>query len=1169
VIQRRLELAVLGRPEVRLDRQPLNDQLPGKQLALLVYLAATGQPHTRQRLAELLWGDTPDDNAKNSLRVALTSLRKLLPDHLQITQQTVALRLDSAHWFDIAELRARTEALDSANADALRPVLTLYRDEFLHAFYAEASTEWEEWVLAQRAYWQQCALQALERLSDLLLAARDTAGAWEVLQRRIQIDPWQEQAHRQIMQFHGRSGNLTAALAHYERLRRMLDAELGVEPMPETVVLAERIEAARQAPPRPLPAEPGAFIGRMAELDRLHQLLLDPACRLITIVGLGGMGKTRLALEAARRANQAQALEFLNGVTWVSLVGVESAARLPQTLAQALEVPLAGRTDSSVQLLHYLRHKELLLVLDNLEHLLPAGVELMRQILDRCPAIKLLVTSRQPLRLEAEWRLDLHGLDYATTDTPTLEAHSATHLFVQAAQRVRPEFAITAQNTPPMRRLSQLVAGMPLALQLAATWLRVMSIEQIVAEVEQGLDLLTTRFHDIPERQRSVRAIFDATWALLDVDQQRALAALSVFRGGFTQEAAQAVVGTTPLPLATLVDRSLVIFRQNAPGARYELHELLRQYAAQHLAAMGAQAAVAERHSDYYLRLLAGQEAGLYSVARPTVMATLRGDLENVRQAWQWAVAQAGLATLQPSVEALAAFYQFAGLLQDGQQIFLDAYSQLESHAALGQMPQPESNAFLRHLRSKMVWFALQRGRHAAARDAVEALLSESQRAGDDRRIADAYAFKGYLSYVDGARDQALAFFTEAVERYRALNEQRIFFWALWYWVPFSMGGDAHKLAWATEYYEQVLMLARASGNSYGIAFISGRLGSTYSWAGYPIQAEPHFQEAFSLFEALGDLQGLSRTLWNAGYNDYLLARYQQALARMEQALLYSRQLGERVLEASIYDDLATVYFDMGRYDQAERHYRLSLDLCRELSYTPGQARVLIGFGQLALAQGDHDQARQWLHEAGTLAHETNQRRYGAEAKGYLGQLYAAWDDAATALRYLDEGLAELGQIAARYEFGYFLIDKAALLWNQGRAGEAQPIVIDALERFTAIGHRPLLTKARLLATNIALALGDTAAAEVQYIQSCKDLPERSDGPETAQALLYAAQYLVATQRLEEGLPLLAALASDDTAAHATRHSASALLDEYGRYDPQPRAIVTTQAPPTKSRRQR
>ena len=347
-----------------------------------------------------------------------------------------------------------------------------------------------------------------------------------------------------------------------------------------------------------LPALTTGFVGRENELAELLRLLASPTSRLVTLLGPGGVGKTRLALEAAAAVEPA----FLNGVWLAQLAGVDNPAALPWSLADAVGLALAGAEPPEVQLLNFLRHRELLLVLDNFEHLIgKAALDLVWRILQQAPAVKFLITSRERLNLAAEWLVDLAGLPFpAGNGRGDAQAYPAVQLFVRRSHRVRPDFVLDAGAGEAVARICQLTEGLPLAIELAAAWMRTLPPAQIVEELARGLALLASTAHDIPERHRSMAAVFEHSWTLLDNEAQMALAQLSVFRGGFDQAAAQAVAHAGLPLLQALVDRSLL--RMDDTG-RFDMHPLVRQFAGDRLSQSPQATAARSRHAQHFAGL--------------------------------------------------------------------------------------------------------------------------------------------------------------------------------------------------------------------------------------------------------------------------------------------------------------------------------------------------------------------------------------------------------------------------------------------------------------------------------------------------------------------------------------------------------------------------------------
>ncbi len=348
---------------------------------------------------------------------------------------------------------------------------------------------------------------------------------------------------------------------------------------------------AGSGPVHHLPSQPTPFVGRSQELTRIHHLLGDPACRLLTLVGPGGIGKTRLALEAAHTHRD----NFAHGAHYVSLALVNSADLLLFAIGNVLEFSFRGPVAPVLQLTNYLRDKPLLLLLDSVEHLLDS-VPLLGELLAGAPHLKLLVTSRERLNLRGEWVLPIEGMDYPQAlDHHELDSYSAVQLFVQSAQRVQAGFSLSSE-LPGVLRICQLVEGMPLGLELAAAWIRLLPCARIAEQLASSLDFLASPLRDVPDRHRSLRAVFDHSWGLLPGPEQAAMAKLSVFRGSFDLEAAEEVGGAALPVLASLADKSLL--RADGTG-RYVLHELLRQYAADQLAQRAVAADHQARAIDY------------------------------------------------------------------------------------------------------------------------------------------------------------------------------------------------------------------------------------------------------------------------------------------------------------------------------------------------------------------------------------------------------------------------------------------------------------------------------------------------------------------------------------------------------------------------------------------
>lgn len=495
-----LSIYLLGPFQVTLNARPVTGFAYDKVRALLAYLAVeTETPHRREALATLFWPDQPPKLARQSLRQSLSTLRRAIQDQststpfLFVERDTVQFNRSARTWLDADAVRshlrisrththANVETCQTCIRD-LEEALDLYGGDFLEGLLLGDSATFETWALIQRERLRAQVLTALYYVTRHYLRRGNYAQAQTFALRQVEMEPYREEAHRQLMAILSRSGQRSAALAQYETCRRILAEELGVQPSEKTKSLFERIRLAGEARPHNLPPSLTPLIGREAELQRIAERLADPDCRLLTLTGPGGIGKTRLARQAA----QEQVGIFLHGVYLVPLAGLSSPEFLVPTIADALGFSFAGPEDPREQLLNYLREKEMLLVLDNFEQLLD-GARLLPRILRHAPDVKIVVTSREHLNLQAEWVFEVRGLAFPEgAVTEGIEEFSAVQLFLARARRVAASFSLSAETEPAVARICRLVGGMPLGIELAAASVPLFSCDQIAAQIERNL----------------------------------------------------------------------------------------------------------------------------------------------------------------------------------------------------------------------------------------------------------------------------------------------------------------------------------------------------------------------------------------------------------------------------------------------------------------------------------------------------------------------------------------------------------------------------------------------------------------------------------------------------------------------------------------------------------
>lgn len=908
-----LELRLFGGLQILRAQTPLTDFMSNKVRALLAYLAATGRPHQRDALAALFWGELSDDDAKNNLRQALSNLRKYVDPYLIVSRDSVGvnpaapLRVDSVDFLS---------ALRSAAADAdpivpLQRAEALYQGDFLAGFLVRDAPDFEDWAMLQRVHFRELALQALHTLTAHHLNRGAYAAAIESAGRLLMLDNWREEAHQQLMLALARSGQRAAALQQYETCRRLLKTELDVEPSAELTGLAVRIRDALREDRPLLPAPTTPLVGRGAEVALIQRRLSDPACRLITLTGPGGMGKTRLALEVSATGQS----RFLNGACFVSLAAVDAEQTDGALLAlvDALRLPLSGSRALLPQVLDSLRPREILIVLDAAEHLIDQLVWI-DDALRHAPDLKFLVTSQERLNLNGEWVVEVGSLPFAA-DGPWIEG-GAEALFVAEAQRTWADFS-AGDNTDDITRICRLVNGLPLGIVLAAAWVHVLSCAEIGDEIATNLDFLSSTRRDMPLRQRSLRAVFDYAWRLLPAAEKRAFAALSIFPASFSREAAQAITAISTGVLASLVARSLV---RHQPGARFEMHQLLRQYAAQQLDA-DQRADLADRHAGYFAGWLQRQEDQLHTPQCAAIFREIAFDHDNLRAYWQWALSRQQIPLLAQGLITLRLFYSDQGRYAEGIEWMAQTAAIL---APLAAHKSDESDA--RRLWGRVLarWgaFCLWGGENAQAGELLTQALSLA-------RAVDDHAELGFILLNLGNHS--------------------------------TLAGDLDK---AREQLEETLRHYRAAGKRLGVADALSALGALANTTGDLTYARACLEESVALSRQLGDERGLRSSLTNLGNVFYLSGDPLQARAYYLEALPLCQRAHDRSAEAILFCNLGSLAFESADLDEAESMLQQGIVIFDELGTVQHLIHATASLAEVHTAQGRLAQSRDELRWA-------------------------------------------------------------------------------------------------------------------------------------------------------------------------------------------------------------
>jgi len=645
------------------------------------------------------------------------------------------------------------------------------------------------------------------------------------------------------------------------------------------------------SPPPDFSASIPPFIGREVELAEIARRLSDPACQLLTIVGPGGIGKTRLSVQATQQNS-----DFIHGVYFVPLAPINSPDMLASAIADALGITFFGSESPETHLIDYLCERHVLLLLDNLEHLLE-GVQIITDILDNAPNVKILVTSRERLNLQEEWVLTLEGLPFPhDQSTLPIERYASAQLFAQRARMIQANFSLV-ENAQSITTICLRVEGMPLAIELAATWLRVMSCQQIAAQIERGFDFLISPLRNIPERHRSLRAVFEQSWQWLSEVECRVLARLSIFRGGFDLTAAEGVADASLSLLAGLADKSLI--RLNSAG-RYDMHEMLRQFAADKLAQWGETAAVTQRHLEFFSSLADEAAAHLYSPDQESWFDHLDIEAENLDAALAWALRDASAEAGLHLSSALGFYWEIRGHHSR------EGYARLEKLLEIAQDAPVKVRSKAQRVISML---ASSIGDNVRARAACEVSLLLAREANDPWSIAWALGSLGFS-------------FTELDDRHLALLEE-------------------------------ALALFRAIGDGWGISQILKRMAFVAIWSGRLDLARARGAESLGIDRAAQNKYAMAWSLSILGITIWM--QYHdapQVLPLIEESLVLARQARDQPHLIVLLALLGELVQTQGNYPRAQAHYIEGLTIAHATgTNNVHTVSLIIGLGELAAVE--------------------------------------------------------------------------------------------------------------------------------------------------------------------------------------------------------------------------
>lgn len=675
------------------------------------------------------------------------------------------------------------------------------------------------------------------------------------------------------------------------------------------------------APPQTnLPVPATLFVGREKELVRLTELLQDPACRLVTLVGLAGIGKTRLSVQAAYR----QMSRFEDGVFFVSLASLVSHKMIGAAIGNALGLEFHGAARPEEHLLFNLQKKRMLLVLDNFEHLIE-GASLLAEIMQVAPGIQLLVTSRERLNLQGEWVFEVQGLPYPVNpgenSLEQIKAYESVQLFLQSALRANPRFTLNEANWKDVVRICKLMEGMPLGIELAAAWVRVLPCNEIAGEIKKNLDFLKASARDVPERHRSLRAALDHSWDLLSLREKDVFSQLAVFQGGFRKEAAREVAGAELDEITSLLDKSLL---KRVGEDRYDLHELVRQYTNARLQSDTHEyIQTRDHHSNYYATLLEQWAGRIRSPKQVEILAEMDAEIDNLRLAWSWMVSHHQADNIQMSLRGLWHFHEIRARFWEGAALFGEAVAafQLQEKAASDQPTQ--HLAVLARMQAQQGYFLAHLDRYEESSQLLNQSAAFLRSSTDQIALAEMLTYFAYMKYRMG----------EFVD--------------------------------AEQYAGESLHLNRILDNKHGIVFGLIILSYVGLAQGEYEQAYTLSSESLSICrDILRDPHGTADCLITLTAAARRLGRYNQAREWAEESLEISKAVNDRWGMAQTFRQLGLLSLDLGETERAKHLLQQSVSKSREVCDLTLMATALISLGVATRISGEASKSKQYFLEA-------------------------------------------------------------------------------------------------------------------------------------------------------------------------------------------------------------
>ena len=1001
----RLWIRALGPLTIQLDDHTDAKFETEKAKALFLYLIMNRhRSFSRDYLAELLWPGSKGKSSLSSLRQTLTRLRKGLRSKERqvsifiINRQSIQFNENCHFWLDVDKLEqllSKSAKSDFEREESYRYIRrykdaeSLFRGTFFEDYSAD-ELEFGGWLREQREKFETKRLQLLHRLTDYSTELSLFQGAQRYAQRQIKLAPFRENAYLQLFMSLLYQNERVKALKLYQKYEDLLQKELQIKPSRTFLNLVIQCRQGIQfkqdtiARRFVLPRLNTPFIGRLQEKSKLIKLLLEDSYSLVSLIGPGGIGKTRLAIEVA----QELWMDFRHGVCFVSLLQIEdkppasSEVRIEQilyTIVKALEMPFSEKVPLKKQLYQYIEKKEMLFVLDNIEQDI-AHAEFFFELVKRAPLSVFLCTTRESLHAKQEFAFYLPGLSVECKGNDEVEElPESVALFVERTRSLGKDIKQTPQNLLRLTEMCRLADGLPLAIELLASWAHTYSLEEMIGLLQRDTSLLQTKLVDVPERHKSMHTVFSYSWEQLSRAQQTLLLQCTIFRGSFSSDDACSILQQTPQQLAQLFERS---FLQQI-NFRWQIHPLLNKYLRELKARpesskeeglmLQAWEQVHERYVHHYIEFLIQESSELSQEGIGQAMERLQTEHDNIIHAWRLSLQ---LDTIHQT-ESLRSMFQYINLsfqLQVGEDIFTETLRHLKDKA-----PDHQSIAIVENIQAAI---AIRQSRFQDSLSHAQNSLKEQKKHGDSIISARAESFlrmgTAYLHLGEKQKSFELLKQAEELQEYAShyiqteIQKQL----ASHYWQQ----GEYQQ---AKALYEQSIELAQSNKNVFALGPLNNGLATILYYLGAHKAARTHYQKALEVSETTKNQYSKMFILMHLGVVETDQWNITEAHAHLQSSLEYARTLGMKRIMAASLSNLGRLYTRVGQFSKAEQCLQKAIAGFESIQYHRGLAYTYVKIALLKLEQ-------QHLEEALTMALNGLRLAESIQEKSIMGQAYTA-----------------------------------------------------------------------------------------------------------------------------------------------------------------------------------